>query len=86
MDHHASPSPGSKSLYLALGIAGALVGARVADALEFGFLGLGTITGAILGAAFFIIGWGSYRGPNIASSKRSSASCPFGVKNGSGSA
>jgi hypothetical protein len=41
---------------IALGIAGALVGARVADALEFGFLGLGIIIGAILGAAFFVIG------------------------------
>jgi uncharacterized membrane protein YeaQ/YmgE (transglycosylase-associated protein family) len=57
MDHHPLPSSGSKSLYFALGIAGALVGARVADALEFGFLGPGTIIGAILGAAFFAIGW-----------------------------
>jgi hypothetical protein len=63
MDHHAPPSPGSKSLYLALGIGGALVGARVADALEFGFLGLGTIIGAILGAAFFVIGWRQLQRP-----------------------
>jgi uncharacterized membrane protein YeaQ/YmgE (transglycosylase-associated protein family) len=40
-----------------LGIAGAFVGAGVADALEVNILGFGTVIGAILGAAFFTIGW-----------------------------
>ncbi len=57
MDHPASRNRGAKSPYLLLGIAGAFVGAGVADALEFNFLGFGTIIGAILGAAFFAIGW-----------------------------
>jgi hypothetical protein len=33
-----------------------LVGAKVADTLEFSFLGIGVIIGAILEAAFFVIG------------------------------
>src|SRR4030088_1187064 len=49
--------PSSKSLYILLGIAGALVGAKIADALEFYFLGFGSVIGAIFGAAFFLIGW-----------------------------
>jgi uncharacterized membrane protein YeaQ/YmgE (transglycosylase-associated protein family) len=49
--------PSSKSLYILLGIAGALVGAKVADALELYFLGFGSVIGAILGAVFFVIGW-----------------------------
>jgi uncharacterized membrane protein YeaQ/YmgE (transglycosylase-associated protein family) len=55
--------PTSKSLYVLLGIAGALVGATVADAVEFSFLGLGTVIGAILGAAFFVIGWRQIQAP-----------------------
>jgi uncharacterized membrane protein YeaQ/YmgE (transglycosylase-associated protein family) len=55
--------PGSKSIYLLLGIAGALVGARIADAVEFYFLGFGPVIGAILGAAFFVIGWRQLQAP-----------------------
>jgi len=57
MKQRAAPTPGSKSPYLLLGIAGAFVGAGVADALEVNFLGFGTAIGAVLGAAFFVIGW-----------------------------
>jgi uncharacterized membrane protein YeaQ/YmgE (transglycosylase-associated protein family) len=57
MDHYAMQGPSSKFLYILLGIAGALVGAKVADALELYFLGFGSVIGAILGAAFFVIGW-----------------------------
>jgi hypothetical protein len=39
------------------------VGATVADAVEFSFLGLGTVIGAILGAAFFVIGWRQIQAP-----------------------
>jgi len=56
MDHHTNPWPDSKSLYLLRGIAGAPVGAKIADAPEFHFPGVGTVIGAILGAAFFVIG------------------------------
>jgi hypothetical protein len=56
MDHHTNPWPDSKSLYLLRGIAGAPVGAKIANAPEFHFLGVGTVIGAILGAAFFVIG------------------------------
>jgi len=52
MDHHTNPGPDSKSLYLLLGIAGALVGAKIADALELLFPGFGKFIPAILGAAF----------------------------------
>jgi len=51
MDHHTNPWPDSKSLYLLRGIAGAPVGAKIADAPEFHFPGVGTVIGAILGAA-----------------------------------
>jgi hypothetical protein len=67
MDHHTMAGPGSKSLYLLLGIAGALVGAKIADALEFRF---GTIVGAILGAAFFVIGWRQLQPPLLERSTR----------------
>jgi uncharacterized membrane protein YeaQ/YmgE (transglycosylase-associated protein family) len=63
MKYRASPSPGSKSPYLLLGIAGAFVDAGVADALEVNFLGFGTVIGAILGAAFFAIGWRQLQQP-----------------------
>jgi hypothetical protein len=63
MNPPASPNPRSKSPYLLLGIAGALVGAKVADALDFDFLGLGTVIGAVLGAAFFVIGWRQLQPP-----------------------
>jgi hypothetical protein len=63
IDHQRPRGPGSKSLYIRLGIAGALVGAKVADTLEFYALGFGTIIGAILGAAFFVIGWRQLQAP-----------------------
>jgi uncharacterized membrane protein YeaQ/YmgE (transglycosylase-associated protein family) len=63
MDHYAMEAPSSKSLYVLLGIAGALVGAKVADALELYFLGHGSVIGAILGAAFFVIGWQQLQPP-----------------------
>jgi uncharacterized membrane protein YeaQ/YmgE (transglycosylase-associated protein family) len=63
MNPPSSPNPRSKSPYLLLGIAGALVGAKVADALDFDFLGLGTVIGAVLGAAFFVIGWRQLQPP-----------------------
>jgi hypothetical protein len=44
MDYHTIPGPDSKSLNL-LGIAGTLVGAKIVDALEFHFLGVGTVIG-----------------------------------------
>jgi uncharacterized membrane protein YeaQ/YmgE (transglycosylase-associated protein family) len=53
----------SKSLYILLGIAGALVGVKIADALEFHFFGFGSVIGAILGAAFFVIGWRQLQPP-----------------------
>jgi hypothetical protein len=45
------------SPYFLLGIARALVGAKIVDAIEFDILGAGTFVGAALGAAFFVIGW-----------------------------
>jgi uncharacterized membrane protein YeaQ/YmgE (transglycosylase-associated protein family) len=63
MNDHTTPRSGSKSLYLLLGTAGALVGAKVADVLDFHFLGVGTIIGAVLGAAFFVIGWRQLQPP-----------------------
>lgn len=55
--------PNSRSLYFLLGIAGALVGAEVADTLELDFFGTGAIIWAILGAAFFVIGWRQLQPP-----------------------
>ena len=43
--------------YLLLGVAGALVGGKIADVLEVYVLGAGPFIGAVLGAAFFVIGW-----------------------------
>jgi uncharacterized membrane protein YeaQ/YmgE (transglycosylase-associated protein family) len=43
---------GSASIYVLLGIAGALVGSKVAEALDAEI-----IVGAIAGATFFVIGW-----------------------------
>jgi uncharacterized membrane protein YeaQ/YmgE (transglycosylase-associated protein family) len=63
MDQHTMQGPSSKSLYILLGIAGALVGAKIADALEVYFLGFGSVIGAIFGAAFFVIGWRQLRPP-----------------------
>jgi uncharacterized membrane protein YeaQ/YmgE (transglycosylase-associated protein family) len=63
MDQGAMRGPSAKSLYILLGIAGALVGARIADAVEFHFLGFGSVIGAILGAAFFGIGWRQLQPP-----------------------
>jgi uncharacterized membrane protein YeaQ/YmgE (transglycosylase-associated protein family) len=63
MDHRTTQGPGSKSIYLLLGVAGALVGAKVADALEFYFFGFGPVVGAILGATFFVIGWRQLQPP-----------------------
>ena len=47
----------SNSLYLLLGVAGALVGGNISDVLEVYVLGAGPFIGAVLGAAFFVIGW-----------------------------
>jgi uncharacterized membrane protein YeaQ/YmgE (transglycosylase-associated protein family) len=63
MPYHPAPAPSPKSLYLLLGIAGALVGARLTDAMQFDFLGPGTVIGAFLGAAFFTIGWRQLQRP-----------------------
>jgi uncharacterized membrane protein YeaQ/YmgE (transglycosylase-associated protein family) len=64
MDRHTDPVRDStKSLYLLLGIAGALVGAKIADALELRFLDAVTVIGGILGAAFFVIGWRQLQPP-----------------------
>jgi hypothetical protein len=57
MDHQTMQGSSPKSLYTLPGIAGALVGAKIADAVEFYFLGFGPAIGAIPGAAFFVIGW-----------------------------
>jgi uncharacterized membrane protein YeaQ/YmgE (transglycosylase-associated protein family) len=46
-----------ESPYFLLGIGGALVGAKIVDAIEFDVLGAGTFVGAALGAVFFVIGW-----------------------------
>ena len=45
------------SPYLLLGVAGALVGGNISDVLEVYVLGAGPFIGAVLGAAFFVIGW-----------------------------
>jgi hypothetical protein len=37
--------------------------AKVADVLEFNFLGIGVNIEAILGAAFFVIGWRQLQPP-----------------------
>jgi uncharacterized membrane protein YeaQ/YmgE (transglycosylase-associated protein family) len=63
MNHRTPSGPNSRYLYLLLGIAGALVGAKIADALEFNFLGIGPVIGAVLGAAFFVIGWRQLQPP-----------------------
>jgi uncharacterized membrane protein YeaQ/YmgE (transglycosylase-associated protein family) len=63
MDRDTMPEPQSLSLYVLLGIAGALVGARIADAIAFDFFGFGMVVAAILGAAFFVIGWRQQRAP-----------------------
>ena len=64
MDRHTDPVRDStKSLYLLLGIAGALVGAKIADALELRFLDVVTVIGGILGAAFFVIDWRQLQPP-----------------------
>jgi uncharacterized membrane protein YeaQ/YmgE (transglycosylase-associated protein family) len=47
----------SNSPYLLLGVAGALVGGKIADVLEVYVFGAGPFIGAVLGAAFFVIGW-----------------------------
>jgi len=48
---------GSSSPYLLLGVAGALVGGKIADVLEVYVLGAGPFIGAVIGAVFFVIGW-----------------------------
>jgi uncharacterized membrane protein YeaQ/YmgE (transglycosylase-associated protein family) len=63
MDHQTMQGPSSKSLYILFGIAGALVGARIADAVDFDFLGFGPAIAAVLGAAFFVIGWRQLQPP-----------------------
>jgi uncharacterized membrane protein YeaQ/YmgE (transglycosylase-associated protein family) len=55
--------PRDESPYFLLGIGGALVGAKIVDAIEFDVLGAGTFVGAALGAAFFVIGWRQTRPP-----------------------
>jgi uncharacterized membrane protein YeaQ/YmgE (transglycosylase-associated protein family) len=57
------PSSDSKSIYSLLGIAGALVGERIADVLGFDFPSVGSALGIILGAAFFVIGWRQLQPP-----------------------
>ena len=47
----------SNSPYLLLGVAGAPVGGKIADVLEVYVLGAGPFIGAVLGVAFFVIGW-----------------------------
>lgn len=54
---------GSKSIYALLGIAGALVGESIADVLRFNLLSIGWVSGIILGAAFFMIGWRQLQPP-----------------------
>jgi hypothetical protein len=54
---------GSKTSHPLLGIAGALVGARISDVLGFQFLSFGSVLGTILAAAFFVIGWGQLQPP-----------------------
>jgi hypothetical protein len=63
MDCHAMLRSGSKSVYALLGIAGALVGESIADVLGFNLLSIGWISGIILGAVFFIIGWRQLQPP-----------------------
>jgi uncharacterized membrane protein YeaQ/YmgE (transglycosylase-associated protein family) len=53
----------SNSPYLLLGTAGALVGAKIADALEVYVLDAGPFMGAAFGAAFFVIGWRQIQPP-----------------------
>jgi uncharacterized membrane protein YeaQ/YmgE (transglycosylase-associated protein family) len=55
-------SANSKSLYLLLGMAGALVGADISEAL-FHFDVVHALIGAGLGAAFFVIGWRQLQPP-----------------------
>ena len=54
---------GSKSIYALLGIAGALVGESIADVLGFNLLSIGWVSGIILSAAFFMIGWRQLQPP-----------------------
>jgi uncharacterized membrane protein YeaQ/YmgE (transglycosylase-associated protein family) len=63
MNRHPPSEPNDRYLYVLLGIAGALVGAKIAETLEFNFLGIGAVIGAILGAAFFVIGWRQLKPP-----------------------
>jgi len=56
MNHHKTSGPSFRSIDLLLGMAGALVGERITEALEIP-LGIGTVFGALLGAAFLSIGW-----------------------------
>jgi hypothetical protein len=51
------PRSALRSLYPPIGIAGALVGERIADIAGFDFPSIGSALGIILGAAFFVIGW-----------------------------
>jgi len=55
--------PRDASPYLLLGIAGALVRTKIVDAFQVHILGAGTLVGAALGAAFFVIGWGQIQSP-----------------------
>ena len=54
---------GYRSPYLPLGIAGALVGAKITEALEVYFLGTGPLIGAVVGATFFVVGWRQMQPP-----------------------
>jgi uncharacterized membrane protein YeaQ/YmgE (transglycosylase-associated protein family) len=49
--------PRDGSLYFLLGIGGALVGAKLVEAIDFDVLGAGAFIGAAFGAVFFVIGW-----------------------------
>jgi uncharacterized membrane protein YeaQ/YmgE (transglycosylase-associated protein family) len=53
---------GSSSPYLLLGIAGALVGAKIGEVFE-AIPGAGPLIGAALGAVFFVIGWRQMQPP-----------------------
>ena len=51
------------SLYPLLGMAGALVGAKIVDTLKVHILGADTLVVAVLGAVFLVIAWRQMQPP-----------------------
>jgi uncharacterized membrane protein YeaQ/YmgE (transglycosylase-associated protein family) len=63
MANKINPLKPGLSLNLLLGITGALVGARVAEILQFSRFGIREPIAALLGSIFILVGWRQIQSP-----------------------